>query len=56
MIPLEVEAQMLENSESYLGDLRGALGSVATDVIRLGGDQNTPILQDSSNKVVVRSG
>lgn len=44
-IPLDLEAQLLESIKNLLDSIEDALGSVATDVLRVGGDQNTPFAQ-----------
>jgi len=44
-IPLDVEAQLLESIKNLLDKLEDALGSVAADVLRVGGNQNEPFPQ-----------
>jgi len=55
MIPLDLEAQLLAEIEDNLEDLRGSLASVATDSLRVGGDQNMPLLQETGGEVIVRA-
>lgn len=53
VIPLDLEAQVVDEARSHLDDLRGALGSVASGVLRAGGDQNAPFGQNTSGALKV---